>query len=153
MFRLKANWSEMEVLPCVLVEVMVSTPGIVENCFSSGVATAEDIDRAVSEGPGPRWALMGPLLTYRLAGGMLFYALWLVLLVTAAAIWIDGPTAALVGRPLRDLRFPDGTIVALIRRQGQSTVPNGSTVLEAGDRITLIGDATGIREMQQTYAA
>jgi 1-acyl-sn-glycerol-3-phosphate acyltransferase len=34
--------------------------------------------------------------TYRLAGGMLFYALWLVLLVTAAAIWIDGPTAALV---------------------------------------------------------
>ena len=33
------------------------------------MATAEDIDRAVSEGPGPRWALMGPLLTYRLAGG------------------------------------------------------------------------------------
>ncbi|UIJ71776.1 3-hydroxyacyl-CoA dehydrogenase NAD-binding domain-containing protein [Aurantimonas sp. HBX-1] len=37
--------------------------------LESGVATAEDIDRAVSEGPGPRWALMGPLLTYRLAGG------------------------------------------------------------------------------------
>lgn len=37
--------------------------------LESGVASAEDIDRAVSEGPGPRWALMGPLLTYRLAGG------------------------------------------------------------------------------------
>lgn len=37
--------------------------------LDTGVASAEDIDRAVSEGPGPRWALMGPLLTYRLAGG------------------------------------------------------------------------------------
>ncbi|KGF70920.1 hypothetical protein LL06_02235 [Hoeflea sp. BAL378] len=37
--------------------------------LETGVASAEDIDRAVSEGPGPRWALMGPLLTYRLAGG------------------------------------------------------------------------------------
>lgn len=37
--------------------------------LETGVASAKDIDRAVSEGPGPRWALMGPLLTYRLAGG------------------------------------------------------------------------------------
>ncbi|MEX6507558.1 3-hydroxyacyl-CoA dehydrogenase NAD-binding domain-containing protein [Jiella sp. M17.18] len=37
--------------------------------LESGVASAEDIDRAVSEGPGPRWALMGPFLTYHLAGG------------------------------------------------------------------------------------
>ncbi|NDW07327.1 3-hydroxyacyl-CoA dehydrogenase NAD-binding domain-containing protein [Jiella pacifica] len=37
--------------------------------LDSGVASAEDIDRAISEGPGTRWALMGPLLTYRLAGG------------------------------------------------------------------------------------
>ena len=37
--------------------------------LDSGVASAEDIDRAVIEGPGLRWALMGPLLTYRLAGG------------------------------------------------------------------------------------
>ena len=26
-------------MPCVLVEVMVSMPAMVENCFSSGVAT------------------------------------------------------------------------------------------------------------------
>lgn len=37
--------------------------------LESGVASAEDIDRAVSEGPGIRWALMGPFLTYHLAGG------------------------------------------------------------------------------------
>lgn len=37
--------------------------------LDSGVASADDIDRAVSEGPGLRWALMGPFLTYHLAGG------------------------------------------------------------------------------------
>lgn len=37
--------------------------------LEGGVASAEDIDRAVTDGPGLRWALMGPLLTYRLAGG------------------------------------------------------------------------------------
>ena len=37
--------------------------------LESGVASAEDIDRAVTDGPGLRWALMGPFLTYRLAGG------------------------------------------------------------------------------------
>ncbi|MEH6693296.1 MAG: 3-hydroxyacyl-CoA dehydrogenase NAD-binding domain-containing protein [Pseudorhizobium pelagicum] len=37
--------------------------------LESGIASAEDIDRAVTEGPGARWALMGPFLTYHLAGG------------------------------------------------------------------------------------
>jgi len=37
--------------------------------LKSGVASAGDIDRAVTEGPGLRWALMGPFETYHLAGG------------------------------------------------------------------------------------
>lgn len=34
-----------------------------------GVATVEDVDRAVSAGPGLRWAAMGPHLLYDLGGG------------------------------------------------------------------------------------
>jgi carnitine 3-dehydrogenase len=34
-----------------------------------GVATVEDVDRAVSYGPGLRWAAMGPHLLYDLGGG------------------------------------------------------------------------------------
>lgn len=37
--------------------------------LDSGVASLGDIDRAITEGPGLRWALMGPFLTYHLAGG------------------------------------------------------------------------------------
>lgn len=34
-----------------------------------GYATVEDIDRAMSGGPGLRWAFMGPHMTYHLGGG------------------------------------------------------------------------------------
>jgi carnitine 3-dehydrogenase len=34
-----------------------------------GVASVEDVDAAIAHGPGLRWALMGPHLTFALAGG------------------------------------------------------------------------------------
>ncbi len=37
--------------------------------LAEGVASVADIDAAISEGPGLRWALMGPHLTFHLAGG------------------------------------------------------------------------------------
>lgn len=36
---------------------------------ASGVASAEDVDCAITHGPGLRWALMGPLMNLELAGG------------------------------------------------------------------------------------
>lgn len=36
---------------------------------AEGIATTEEIDAAVTDGPGLRWALMGPCLTYHLGGG------------------------------------------------------------------------------------
>jgi carnitine 3-dehydrogenase len=36
---------------------------------TEGVATVAGIDTAISDGPGMRWALMGPHLTFHLAGG------------------------------------------------------------------------------------
>jgi len=36
---------------------------------AAGDATVAQIDRAITQGPGLRWALMGPCLTFHLAGG------------------------------------------------------------------------------------
>ena len=36
---------------------------------AEGIATVEDIDTVVTEGPGLRWAWQGPFTTYHLAGG------------------------------------------------------------------------------------
>ncbi len=35
----------------------------------SGQATVQQIDDSIIHGPGLRWALMGPMLTFHLAGG------------------------------------------------------------------------------------
>jgi carnitine 3-dehydrogenase len=37
--------------------------------IDSGQATVQQIDDAITHGPGLRWALMGPMLTFHLAGG------------------------------------------------------------------------------------
>ena len=37
--------------------------------LQEGVASVEDIDTAVTAGPGMRWAIQGPFLTYHLGGG------------------------------------------------------------------------------------
>ena len=63
----------------------------------------------------------------------------------------DGPTAPLVGRALRELRLPHGVLVALIHRDGHISVPGGATVLEAGDRLTVIGEPDGIRALADRY--
>ena len=39
------------------------------NMVAAGEATVDQIDAAVTYGPGLRWALMGPCLTFHLAGG------------------------------------------------------------------------------------
>src|SRR5690606_41092533 len=36
---------------------------------AAGEATVEEIDLALTAGPGLRWAFMGPFLTFHLAGG------------------------------------------------------------------------------------
>ncbi|MEU6390453.1 3-hydroxyacyl-CoA dehydrogenase NAD-binding domain-containing protein [Streptomyces sp. NPDC046939] len=36
---------------------------------ANGEATVRDIDASITEGPGLRWAVMGPMLTFALAGG------------------------------------------------------------------------------------
>lgn len=41
----------------------------VVHLIDEGVASAADVDAAIAEGPGLRWAMMGPTLTFHLAGG------------------------------------------------------------------------------------
>ena len=56
MLRSRSNCSVMLVLPCELVELIEVMPAIVENCFSSGVATAEAIVSGLAPGrPAFTW--------------------------------------------------------------------------------------------------
>ena len=62
------------------------------------------------------------------------------------------PSSALIGNSLRDIRMPEGCLVALIRRKGETIVPRGLTELMEGDRLTIIGDAQGIEQLINEYS-
>jgi Trk K+ transport system NAD-binding subunit len=53
----------------------------------------------------------------------------------------------LTGRPLRDIRLPEGAMVVLIRRDGDVIYPRGNTQLRIGDRLTVMGPIAGVREL------
>jgi len=63
----------------------------------------------------------------------------------------EGPTAELIGKALRELDMPDGTLVAMVRRGGEILVPRGRTVLEAGDRLTLLGEPGQIVLLRERF--
>jgi len=60
-------------------------------------------------------------------------------------------TRELIGRALRDAGIPSGCLVALLNREGRSFVPNGSTVLEDGDVLTVIGEKGGLAELRTRF--
>ena len=59
----------------------------------------------------------------------------------------DNPAATWINRPVRELQLRPGALIALVRRGRQSFVPQGSTVLREGDRLTLIGEPDAIRAL------
>ena len=60
-------------------------------------------------------------------------------------------SSSLIGNSLRNIRMPEGCLVALIRRKGETIVPRGLTKLMDGDRLTIIGDAQGIEQLIREY--
>ena len=48
--------------------------------------------------------------------------------------------------------MPEGCLVALIRRKGETIVPRGLTELMEGDRLTIIGDAQRIEQLINEYS-
>lgn len=63
----------------------------------------------------------------------------------------EGTTAALIGRSLAEIKIPDDCLVALLRRGVDTFIPKGNTVLQEGDRLTVIGNPYGLRELSQRY--
>jgi APA family basic amino acid/polyamine antiporter len=60
-------------------------------------------------------------------------------------------TGLLLNLQLKEIKFPEGCLVALIRRSGQTIIPKGNTVLMEGDRLTIIGDPKGMAELKKQY--
>jgi len=64
-----------------------------------------------------------------------------------------GPSSTLIGRDLKDVPWPRGTLVALVRREGEILVPSGGTTLMAGDRLSIVGESSGIQAIRTHYGS
>lgn len=70
------------------------------------------------------------------------------------SLWVRSGTSAesLIGQQLREVGLPRGCLVALIRRGDQTIVPQGSTVVHEGDRMTIIGSPEGVQNLRTRFA-
>ncbi len=62
-------------------------------------------------------------------------------------------TEPLIGKALRDIELAEGCLVAVIRRQGETIVPRGKTIIDEGDWLTIIGSGRGIRDLRRRFDA
>lgn len=60
-------------------------------------------------------------------------------------------TGSMVNCPLSSIGLPKGSLVAMLSRHGESFVPNGNTVVEEGDRLTIIGDKMILDKLRTCY--
>lgn len=91
----------MKSLGKIPVVLRKEVPGFIANRLSvalwrealdlvdKGVASVEDVDMAVKAGPGMRWAIMGPFLTYHLGGGYKGIEYFLSHIDTSKAAWLE----------------------------------------------------------------
>ena len=57
--------------------------------------------------------------------------------------------AAIIGKAVKDLRFPDGVTILLINRGDKYLIPKGGTVLERDDTLLLFGDRAKLSDVER----
>jgi len=63
----------------------------------------------------------------------------------------ESGTRDLMGKSLKEIHLPPGNLIPVIRRGDQNIIPRGDTVLEEGDRLTILGEPDFLKEMRLKY--
>ncbi len=73
----------------------------------------------------------------------------------ADAVFVEirvDPRAAAAGRAVREVGWPQRTVLTSIRRRGDVVMPNGSTVIEAGDEVVVLTARDRVEEVRALLA-
>ena len=62
-------------------------------------------------------------------------------------------TKEMISKSLASLNLPEGSLVAMVHRGKQVIIPRGSTVLEKGDRVIIIGEPQIVEQLRTEYDA
>lgn len=66
--------------------------------------------------------------------------------------FVVDPAAPAAGRAVREIRWPERTILTSIRRDGEVITPHGDTVLEAGDEVVVLTAPEVAEEVRRLIA-
>ena len=66
-----------------------------------------------------------------------------------ATEFVVGPAARCIGRPLMEMRLRKDVLLACVIRNGTSYIPDGRTVIEAGDKAVVINTNRSIRALDE----
>ncbi len=58
-----------------------------------------------------------------------------------------GKESSLVGKRLKDIKLPEDTLLGTIVRDDKVIIPDGQTLLRAGDKVTLLGKAEDVEKV------
>ncbi len=61
-------------------------------------------------------------------------------------------TSPLVGKPLREVKLPNGVLIGAIVRDGKVISPRGNTVVQAGDRVILFSAAEAVKKVEKLFS-
>jgi len=89
-----------------------------------GVVSVADVDAAISQGPGLRWAIMGPIMTYHLGGGAVGLR-YLMDHIGVAKLWPD------LGTPAMTPAFEQSLIDGVVAEAGGQTIPEMARARDA----------------------
>jgi len=62
-------------------------------------------------------------------------------------------TEELIGSPIHSMSIPEGCLITTIRRKNKAIIPKGSTILIEMDRLIIMGDSEGIKELRNKYTS
>lgn len=60
-------------------------------------------------------------------------------------------TSPLVKKPLRDVHLPDGVRLGAIVRGDKVIMPNGGSIIQAGDRVVMFAKASAVKQVEQLF--
>ncbi len=61
-------------------------------------------------------------------------------------------SSSFIGLEIRRLDFPRNCLITTIRRDGGTIIPKGDTILMELDKLVIIGDSKGIKELREKYS-
>ncbi|MDG6244814.1 MAG: Trk system potassium transporter TrkA [Methanolobus sp.] len=65
--------------------------------------------------------------------------------------YIASKKSKIVGKPLKNLKFPPGSIVSMVVHKGNTVVPRGEYVIEDGDRVVVFVMQSAIEDVEKFF--